>query len=185
VKLNQGKFDLSKVPIPDEDNINLIEKNESKYFERSWFAFSIDNSNTLNKRFYQFVIIDDQKLVRENTSNLIRKVLQNMNIENFQILEGSDGIDLLNIVRNDTFGQIKAIFIDENMEYLNGSEAVSIVRKLEDKKKIKNYKIASVTAFDDAQTKENILKSGATTIISKPCTKSDITNVLSNYLCLH
>ncbi len=108
-----------------------------------------------------------------------------MGIENFQILEGSDGIDLLNILRNDSFGQIKVIFIDENMEYLNGSETVSIERKLEEKKKIKNYKIASVTAFDDVNTRENILKSGANTIISKPCTKSDITNVLSLFLSLN
>jgi CheY-like chemotaxis protein len=74
----------------------------------------------------------------------------------------------LNIIRKDIDGQIKYVFIDENMEYLNGSEAVQIIRKLEEKRKIKRYQIASISAFYDVYTKSRIINSGVNTIIPKP-----------------
>ena len=42
-----------------------------------------------------------------------------LNLTNFTIIEGSDGIDLLNLVRSDNNYRIKFIFIDEDMMYLN------------------------------------------------------------------
>ena len=63
------------------------------------------------------------------------------------------------------------------MNYLNGSDAVSIIRKLEQLNKIKSYYIFSITAFDDIETKNNIMNSGINQIISKPCTKSSIIDV--------
>ena len=64
------------------------------------------------------------------------------------------------------------------MMYLNGSEAVRIIRKLEEDYKIPNYKIISVTAFDDEETRNNIVNSGINTILSKPCSKSEILKIL-------
>jgi hypothetical protein len=87
------------------------------------------NSNIETGCFHKFVIIDDHKLVRENTSNLMKKVLKSLGVPQFEILEGTDGIDLLKFLRNDIDGLIRYVFIDENMEYLNGSEAFQIVRK--------------------------------------------------------
>ena len=68
--------------------------------------------------------------------------------------------------------------LDENMEYLNGSETVKILRKLEEKNVINKYNYVSVTAFDDQETKNNIIKSGINSILSKPCTKSSLINVV-------
>ena len=62
--------------------------------------------------------------------------------------------------------------------YLNGSEAVKLIRKFEQDKKIKNYKIISISAFDDEETRKNILSSGMDTIISKPCSKSELLKML-------
>ena len=103
-------------------------------------GFSLGNYECYQKKF-QIVVIDDHKLVRENTVNLIRNVFKYLKINDYGILEGSDGVDLLNIVRLDKENKIKYIFIDENMYYLNGSEAVSIVRKFEEYKKINRYEI--------------------------------------------
>jgi DNA-binding NarL/FixJ family response regulator len=128
------------------------------------------------------VVVDDHKLVRTNTINLIKKALSALNINDCNIIEGSDGIDLLNIVRKDEKCKIKCILIDENMEYLNGSEAVKIIRKLEQNNKIKSQHIVSITAFDDIGTRKNILDSGVNTILSKPCTKSNIIEILRNVL---
>ena len=62
--------------------------------------------------------------------------------------------------------------------YLNGSEAVRLIRRFEHDKKIKNYKIISVTAFDDEETRKNIISSGIDEILIKPCTKFDLLNIL-------
>jgi CheY-like chemotaxis protein len=126
------------------------------------------------------IVIDDHKLLRENTINLIKKVLISLNLTNFQILEGSDGIDLLKFVINDKENRIKYIFCDENMEYLNGSDAVRIIRDLESNNKICSYQIASITAFDDEMTKKRILKAGFNLVLDKPCTKSVISNLISS-----
>ena len=57
------------------------------------------------------------------------------------------------------------------MNYLNGSDAVSIIRKLEQLNKIKSFYIVSITAFDDIETKNNIMKSGINQIISTQANK--------------
>ena len=51
-------------------------------------------------------------------------------------------------------------------------------KEIEQDDKIQNYKIASITAFDDEQTRNNLKNSGVTTILSKPQWKSQILNFL-------
>ena len=145
----------------------------------SYSGVSIRILKSLEK-INKIVVIDDHKIIRQNTISLISGVLATLEINDVDILEGSDGIELLYILINDKSHQIKYIFLDETMEYLNGSDTVRIIRKLEADDKIKNYKIVSLTAFDDTETKNYILNSGVNSIISKPCTKSDITSILCN-----
>ena len=95
----------------------------------------------------------------------------------FKIIEGIDGLDLFQFIRNDEENKIKCIFIDENMEYMNGSESVRIIRKLEQFSKIKKYFIISITALEDHESKKNILNSGVDLIIPKPCTSSDLIKI--------
>ena len=52
--------------------------------------------------------------------------------------------------------------------------------KLEECKKINSYDIASVTAFDDEETRKKIYSSGVNSILIKPCTKSNIIKILQN-----
>ena len=75
--------------------------------------------------------------------------------------------------------KIKYVFTDENMEYMNGSEATRIIRNLEKDKKIKNFYIVSTTAFEDNYHKTRILNSGVNLIITKPCFKLEITKILN------
>ena len=133
--------------------------------------------NFTNENNFTILVIDDHKFVRNSIVNLIKNVLKVLQIKNAEIIEGCDGIELLNIVMKDKNNLIKYIFTDENMMFLNGSEAVRLIRKLEQDEKIKNYKIVSITAFDDEETKNNILKSGMNKILPKPCLKSDLLNI--------
>ena len=143
------------------------------------FGFTLGELR-VNDSNLSVVVIDDYKLIRENTVNLVKSAFATLKITDYSIIEGSDGIDLLNIVRNDKANTIKIVFTDENMEYLNGSDTVRIIKKLEDKAMINKYFYASVTAFEDEETRNNIMKSGINSIISKPCTKSTILSYLKN-----
>ena len=143
------------------------------------FSFNFMLGEPVDSKKLKIVVVDDQKYVRRNTVNLIKTVLSSLNITNMEIIEGSDGIDLLNIVMKDKTNQIKFIFTDEYMEFLNGSETVGIIRKLEQNMKIPKYHIVSITAFDQEEMKNHILRSGVNSIISKPCSKNAISMILS------
>ena len=67
------------------------------------------------------------------------------------------------------------------MEFMKGSEAVRIIRKMEKDNKINKFHIVSLTAFEDDYYKNFILDSGVNSIIPKPCSKSDLTKILNNY----
>ena len=102
----------------------------------------------------------------------------------YDIIEAEDGIDLIKLVCEDQLNdnRIRAVFTDENMEYINGSEAIKILKDLERNFKIKSYcNFFSITAFEDKETKENILKSKVDEIISKPASKTQIKLILDKY----
>ena len=164
----------------DESNIISTNNNHDLLCINN-FGFTIGELGVNNSNL-SVVVIDDYKLIRENTVNLVKKVFETLKISDYSIIQGSDGIDLLNIVRKDKINAIKLVFTDENMEYLNGSETVKIIRKLEDKGMINKYFYASVTAYEDQETRNNILKSGINTIISKPCTKSTLLSIMKNII---
>jgi len=116
-------------------------------------------------------------------SSKIGKRKTNQKKIEFEILEGIYGIDALKYVIDPKFSsRIKGIFIDENMEYLNGSEAIKIIKRLQNLNKIsKLFKIATVTAFEDAVTKSNILDAGVDEIYQKPIEKRHIEDFFKKF----
>lgn len=98
------------------------------------------------------------------------------------IVEGNDGLDILNnVMQNQIDGKLKCIFTDESMEYLNGTDAIRIIRNLERENKISKNIIISVTSFEDQSSKDFIMESGADCIISKPYSKNQIYTTLKKY----
>jgi len=67
------------------------------------------------------------------------------------------------------------------MDYLNGSDAIKIIRNLEQNHKIRKYPIISITAFDDNDIKKRILDSGFDHVLSKPCNKSVLIEILTKF----
>ena len=98
--------------------------------------------------------------------------------KNFEVIQCSDGIDLIKLVVEDqNHGNlIKCVFTDENMEYINGSEAIKILRILEKKNKIKTLKIFSITCHEDVDSVKMITESGADLVLSKPISKTILIN---------
>jgi len=175
------------------DSINICINESNSHFNKN--PESLDFYNEFNKdspnfeslikvRKNKILIIDDHKLIRESLVILIKKALKNLNkTDHFEIIEGCDGVDILcNLIKDQTTeNQIKCVVTDENMEYINGSEAITIIRKLEKAKKIKNIVIASITAFEDEFNRNKIKESGANIILSKPCSESLMRNFLIDF----
>jgi len=151
---------------------NLLPSNLNKY----------KNSEAL-----VFVVIDDNLYIRESVSRLLQRSLKNLKKKalikkDFQIIEGSDGVDALKFLIDPMIGsRVRGIFIDENMEYMNGSETIKIIRKFQSFNKIQKFNIATVTAFEDQDTRSAILLSGVDEIFPKPLSRNNLEYFFTKY----
>ena len=131
----------------------------------------------------KILICDDQKIILD----CLEKILNSIDTlkDYYDILKVTDGAFVLNeIIKDEQEKRIKIVFIDENMEFLNGSETIQIIRKLEKNGKLsKGIKYCSLTAFVDDEI--NSYKSfGFDEGISKPISKSKALSVLKEYKLL-
>ncbi len=132
----------------------------------------IDNKlNPINAIKYKILVIDDDVIIRKTTIKLVRSIIQNSN-NNYQIIEGSDGKDIIDLVHHDRDNLIKLILTDENMTYMLGSEAIYLVKLMID------IPIVSITAMDDEEGLSKIYKSGADIVLSKPVSKRQLEEVI-------
>jgi len=129
------------------------------------------------------IIIDDNKYIRDSVRNIIEKILlENQNLHLFDILEGNDGIDLLKFSIDYIYSdRIQLVITDENMEFMQGSESIKILRDFEIKKKIPKYFIFSSTSFEDQNSIDIILKAGADKVLNKPLSKEKLLMEIKNF----
>jgi CheY-like chemotaxis protein len=152
-----------------------------KHDESFEFTPSMKRNVSLFKKIKnegKILLVDDNQYIRTSVKNLVKSVLSE-NKKYYEYLEGSDGVEILNYIIQDQMenNMIKCIITDENMEYINGSEAIRIIRELQKTNKIKNVKIISITSFEDEITKKNILDSGVDFLLPKPCTKKAFSDI--------
>ena len=133
-----------------------------------------DIDQVMRKRS-KIITVDDNLFVNLSVKAIIEKVLKDINID-YEVLCASDGIDILQYIREDQMNGnlIKCIITDENMEFLNGSNAVKIIREFEKMGRIKPVNIISSTCHEDEITKNIILESGSQIILSKPLNALDV-----------
>ena len=166
---------------PLNSNRNLLSASLIKKEINSVDIGSDGNNNTSIESPSKILIVDDNQFIRESFKKICRDLMNEFG-NKFIILEGNDGIDIINkVIENQTDGKLKCIFTDENMEYLNGTDAIRIVRVLEAEHKISSNIIISVTSLEDESSKEYILESGANYIIAKPYSKNQILTALIKY----
>lgn len=142
-------------------NIGNIEESSPTYSDCNGF------SKSENKILPIVLICDDSKVVRDSLLTLLKNIKYIS--ENFCIQLGDDGMDVLSHVINDR--KIKVVITDENMEFLNGSDAVAILRRLEQRGKVDAKIFISTTAFSDVETHKRIISAGFDDILIKPITK--------------
>ncbi len=129
----------------------------------------------------KILIVDDNHYNCESTKNILKKVLKEACSE-LEIIVGSDGADIIHYVIQDQSkgNEIKCIITDENMEYINGSDAIKIIRSLERLNKIKFVNIISLTGNEDLDSTNELLKAGAQAVFGKPLPKLLIAKALKD-----
>jgi response regulator RpfG family c-di-GMP phosphodiesterase len=138
-------------------------------------------SEFCNKESSNILIIDDQENIRQAMKNMIISIMTDLNIQ-FHLIEGSDGKDLINYLKNAKI-PIDLVFTDENMEFINGSEAIKKIRKNEKKQNLEKVSIISVTSDGESESKKkNIIDSGADCVLNKPLKKCDLKSTLLAFL---
>jgi DNA-binding NarL/FixJ family response regulator len=65
------------------------------------------------------------------------------------------------------------------MDYMNGSDAISFIRRLEKGKNLKPIKIVSLTCHENLSTTNNILNAGADMVLCKPVSKSKLIDIIN------
>lgn len=133
----------------------------------------------LETKVHKILVVDDNQFIRKTIKYLLRDIFKETK-KHFIIVECCDGIDTLKMIMEDQkmSNAIKCIITDELMEFMDGSLSISILRSFEQKNKVKNVFIISMSSFDDDLNRINIHKSGADAIITKPCSKYILKNLL-------
>ena len=178
-KSNKMLSKSNLIVILDEGNKSYKSSNKSFFYENTEKILENDKSI--------IILIDDNKFIRESQKFLLEKILLEFNLLNkFQIIEGGDGIDLLKYIIDIKYmKRIKLIITDENMEYMNGSQAIKFIREMENDRKILKTTIITSTCFENNISEEYILKSGADLVIKKPLSKNNLIKELFKYNVLN
>eukprot|EP00340_Litonotus_pictus_P007270 CAMPEP_0170528860 /NCGR_PEP_ID=MMETSP0209-20121228/14291_1 /TAXON_ID=665100 ORGANISM="Litonotus pictus, Strain P1" /NCGR_SAMPLE_ID=MMETSP0209 /ASSEMBLY_ACC=CAM_ASM_000301 /LENGTH=537 /DNA_ID=CAMNT_0010820275 /DNA_START=5008 /DNA_END=6621 /DNA_ORIENTATION=- len=125
------------------------------------------------------VVVDDSLHNRNTLCNLLRSIVKNQDLP-ITILSGNDGVDLLwYLIDDQENNRILCAFSDENMDYMNGSKAVEILRQYEKDRKLASLPLLICsTNFDDEFQKELIVKAGFDMCIEKIISKDKMTKLL-------
>lgn len=158
------------------NNDSIIGSQESGIIDTEYivenFNFEYNFNSNLDEIKNFIIVCDDNCIIRKSMSKLITATLPNS-----KIIECFDGIDTLRKIIE--YKKIDLIFIDENMQFMQGSTCIKIISELIDDNKINPIKLISCTAFEDEDTKLRIKDSGAHAILSKPINKNDLLKCLN------
>ncbi len=172
-KKDKNKSD-DKIFTCDNMNISLNSQTDSSSSENN---LTKKSSSQYRQQSKKIMIVDDNKFINDSIKHLIESIIREFKLD-FEVIQGADGIDLLKALVDDQKqgNLIECVFTDENMEYMNGSEAIRIIRDMEKSNKIKNLKLFSITGQEDIQSSKVILASGADNVLGKPVNKSLLIN---------
>ena len=140
------------------------------------FSSRFDVSVVLQK----IIIVEDNHIIAQSTKKIFQNVIEENNLD-YEVTICDDGIDMIRTYLNEELNcllNLKMIITDENMEYMNGSEAIRFVREIEKRKKLKKVKIISLSSNEDINVTDNIFRAGADNVVQKPLTRQSILNLL-------
>jgi len=146
----KNQTDMS-FPINININNNTI-INENKYHTTNYFGTGIQKYRS-DKIDYgnedKIIIADDHETILNSLTKIFNNILEEKK-KNIKILKAKDGIDILKHVY-EHHSNIKLIISDENMEFLNGSETMKILKYFERSNKIKPIKLAILSSDNKSE----------------------------------
>jgi len=156
------------------------DNNLDKSFNSSLIKLSVLKSPRNNRN--KILIVDDNDFINNSVKQVMEKIIAEFKLD-LDVIQASDGIDMIKLIVEDQRdgNLIKCVFTDEYMEYINGSEAIRIIRSLEKENKIKINIIFSISSGEDNDHRNMILNTGADDVLGKPVSKSVIVNSLKNF----
>jgi len=121
--------------------------------------------------------------MRDTLKNLIYRILKKKNlIDNIDIIEGTDGVDILyKVIHDQEINHIKCIITADNMEYMKGSEAIRILTCF-NIKKIRKIPFIILRSFNEYYpfVKENMID-WIIKIMYKPCREKDLMGFFNQF----
>ncbi len=118
----------------------------------------------------KILIVDDNDILLRTLNKMLFDLIMKRN-ENIEIIKGDDGLDILNYIIKDQFNGnlIKCIITDENMEFINGTEAIGFLNRLHRRNKIRSLSVIMLSSYEDNYMKKvNLNESLTCEYMSKP-----------------
>ena len=164
---------ISSIAIGNNHN-PITRKTSKKSLNKVQSIISPYISNRKSLFEEKILVVDDQSHSRRALVNLITHYSKENNIH-YDIIESFDGIDCLNYVIKFP-SRIRYIFIDENMNFMNGTETAEYIRKLTISGKIARINLILTSAADNLKNKTDLFNF----YMTKPLTKDNIHEVFQS-----
>ncbi len=144
--------------------------------------FSLEHLQTKRNKKSRILIVDDNDAINNFVKTILLSIFKEFNAD-YDIIIGTDGIDILYRIREDQYlgNLIKCIITDENMTYLNGTTTTRILKNFEKEGTIRPIHIISSTCHEDIHTTKDIYDSGVDVKISKPINKKELIKALIKF----
>jgi CheY-like chemotaxis protein len=173
---------LRKNSLKSSINEELLLRRDSQSSLPSGFDYHENDTN-----YIKILIVDDSESICNSLCKLFTNYIE-MNYSNrkneFRIIKLRDGIDILYQVYQDVIrnkNEIKLILSDEMMEFLNGSEACTILEKITNGKKIQKIPFVICSAFTDSNHIEKMKKININESFAKPLHKGNVIYIFEKY----
>ena len=159
-------FYFSKSLIKPFEKIN---KFNCKFIIERNITYTVDNiyKNYLNT----ILVVEDNKHLRNSLIKKIKNVLNKLRKNKvINIIQANDGVETIKYVVDDQFNgnKIRLIFSDENMNFINGSVSLNILKGLNNNGKIKLFpKFVCVTGDAEDYNKSSLLSLGFNDVVEK------------------
>jgi CheY-like chemotaxis protein len=139
------------------------------------------NSIKIKEKSKKIIIVDDNIIINDSNKRLVNQILTKKGFES-DIVQLFNGLELIKYILNyqNKYEDIKIIITDESMDYMDGSEAITFIRKYEKVKTLKHTKIVSLTCYENLIATKNILNAGADIVLSKPVSKSKLEGIIND-----
>lgn len=161
-------------------NTNSIDKTNkiNNILEEVKNIKSGNNNIDANKNKKIILICDDSSTILNTMEKLLLSIPEIK--DHYCIEKANDGSFLISrVIEDQITNKIKVIITDENMEYMNGSQAVSILKRKEKEGKISsNRHYLCCSAVDDSNSKTELLNHGFDRVLNKPISKDAIKKCL-------